>query len=415
MTPRVPAHIGRYPVSRLLARGGMGAVYLARHPVLGTSVALKTLDAGRSASDAQKRRFQREVDALAKLEHPHVVRVLEAGEEQGVPWFAMRLVEGPTLSERIREGPLPLEQVVTLGTQICSGLAAAHAAEILHRDLKPENVLCATGDRFVVTDFGLAKDLEVVESVRLSQTGMVQGTPRYWSPEQARGEGGRATRATDVYGLGATLYAALTGRPPIDGESWAEVLVATQSRQIPDPRALRPEVPEWLSRVVMRCLEREPTDRYPSMSEVREALERGPPPAEDEEVPRRSLAIPLALVASALTIGVVVWIYVVAPRAARSAREAEALIRVRALPATTWDELMARRGAQLELLEHLGDRAPRALRSRVVVDRSETARRMSERLWLVDALETAEREGDRVAAEDARRRLADPRLKPYER
>ena len=186
----VPAQIGPYPVVSLLARGGMGAVYLGRHPRLGYDVAIKVLRAGRAASDDQKRRFRREVAALAKLEHPNLVRVLESGEQEGVPWFAMRRVEGTNLEDRLhRGGPLPLAAVVELGKQLCSALSAAHAVGILHRDLKPDNVICTPTGQFVITDFGLAKDLEVQESVRLSRTGLRQGTPRYWSPEQAAGAG----------------------------------------------------------------------------------------------------------------------------------------------------------------------------------------------------------------------------------
>jgi TPR repeat protein len=186
----------------------------------------------------------------------------------------MRFVPGGTLEDRLRsEGTLPVDQVVDLGIQVAEALEAAHAAGVLHRDLKPENVLCAPDRRYVLTDFGLAKDLEVEESLRLSRTGQPMGTPGYWAPEQAFGLGGKATLATDVYLLGAVLYAALTGGAPIERETIIEMVVATRTCAPPPPSEVRPDLPAWLEAVVLRCLAKEPDDRYPSAAAVARALE----------------------------------------------------------------------------------------------------------------------------------------------
>ncbi|MBL4849622.1 MAG: serine/threonine protein kinase [Planctomycetes bacterium] len=276
--PRVSSprpQFGPYTTLGVLGQGGMGTVYLARHPDLGDEVAIKTLVQGRGATDVQRKRFQREVRALGQLQHPGLVEVLDAGEENGVPWFAMRRVAGGSLEERLRRGPLSVAEVIELGIQLCDALSVAHGQGILHRDLKPDNVLCTPEGRYVVTDFGLTKDIASAESVRLSQTGALQGTPGYWAPEQAGGRGKEATFATDVYGVGATLYAALTGIPPITGESMFELSIATLERA-PVPPSTLATVPARLERVVLRCLAKSPEDRFASMDLLAEALSRRP-------------------------------------------------------------------------------------------------------------------------------------------
>jgi eukaryotic-like serine/threonine-protein kinase len=264
--------IGRYSTLGVIGTGGMGTVYLARHPELGFELAIKVLLSGKGASEAQRKRFYREVRALGQLNHPGLVEVVEAGEQDGVPWFAMRRVAGESLEERLRRGdPLSAEAVVALGVQLCESLSAAHAIGILHRDLKPDNVLLNAERRYVVTDFGLAKELNRDESVRLTQADQLQGTPGYWAPEQAAGRGAEATTSVDVYGVGAVLYAALTGLPPIQGESLLEVVVATQERRPTSPSGFV-TISAGLERVVMRCLEKSPADRFESLAALCAAL-----------------------------------------------------------------------------------------------------------------------------------------------
>jgi serine/threonine protein kinase/tetratricopeptide (TPR) repeat protein len=263
---------GPYPTSGVLGSGGMGVVYLARDPKLGRDLAIKTLTAGRNAGETQRRRFQREARALAELSHPGLVSIVDAGVQDGVPWLAMLRVEGQTLEERIRsEGPLAPEGVCDLGVQLCAALAVAHGRGILHRDLKPENVLVTNDGRYVITDFGLTKDLAGEVSGDLSKTGALIGTPGYWAPEQAMGRSSQATPATDVYGLGAVLYAALTGVPPISAPSLLEAVVATKERP-PEPPSTRVDVPIGLEKVVLKCLEKSADDRYDSVDMLEEAL-----------------------------------------------------------------------------------------------------------------------------------------------
>ncbi|MGE0708169.1 MAG: protein kinase [Planctomycetota bacterium] len=263
-----PRRLGPYELLAQLAVGGTATVFRTRHPQLGTPLALK-VPRLHGADEARLRRFRREVHALGRLDHPHLVRVVDAGEDAGQPYMVMALVEGETLEARLERGPLPVAQAVELGLQVADGLAAAHAQGVLHRDLKPSNlVLAARGA--VVVDFGLTRDEEVAESLTLSRSGVILGTPGYWSPEQAGGQ--PAGAASDIYSLGATLYAALTGQPPAGGASFLEAVIATRELRPTAPRALRPEVPAALEQVVLRCLEKEPVARFPSMGALREAL-----------------------------------------------------------------------------------------------------------------------------------------------
>ena len=251
----------------------MGAIYAARDPVSGAELAIKVLSAGAGANSSQRTRFRREVAALQRLAHPNLVQIVDAGEEQGVPWLAMTRIQGETLAERIRYGPLDQDDALEIARQLCAALEVVHAAGLLHRDLKPDNVMLTEGSRVVLTDFGLAKDLEVAASVELSKTGVLIGTPGYWAPEQAAGESRSSDPRTDVYGVGATLYALLTGRPPVEAPSLTEAIIATLERSPARPRKLRPELSPSLERILLRCLEKEPERRYASVVELQSALE----------------------------------------------------------------------------------------------------------------------------------------------
>jgi len=273
-TPGVE-RIGPYEVVAELGRGGMGAVYRARDGRTGREVALKLLLAGRGAGERARRRTGTELRTLTRLRHPHVVPALDAGEHAGAPYLALGLVVGETLEARLRRGPLGVEAAVRLGRELAGALEHVHGQGVLHRDLKPDNVLLRAADgAALLTDFGLALDLEASRS-RVSKTGVFLGTPGYWPPEQARGELEGLGPAADVYGLGAVLYAALTGRPPVEGEAVVEYLEAVRFRRVPAVRSVRPEVPAWLSEVCRRCLEPAPEDRYGSAAEVGRALAAG--------------------------------------------------------------------------------------------------------------------------------------------
>ena len=296
--------VGPYTVVEEVARGGMGVVYRARGP-RGNAVALKLLHAQRATDARARTRFQLEVEALARLRHLNVVKILGAGEHAGRPWLALEFVEGTTLESRIEAGPLPVWEALRIVQQLARALDYVHGCGLLHRDLKPANVLLR-GDQALLTDFGLVLD-DAAEASRLTATGVFHGTPGYWAPEQARGDLASLGPGTDVYGLGAVLYACLTGRPPVQAESLVDFMRTVEFARTRPPRALRREVPAWLSELCMRCLAVDPAARPASAAEVARALTLAEAGA---QVPssRRRAGVAVGLLAGfALVLGVVWW------------------------------------------------------------------------------------------------------------
>jgi serine/threonine protein kinase/TPR repeat protein len=292
--------IGPYQILEELARGGMGAVFKALDPQ-GNTVAIKVLLSGKEASPAQRARFDREARALAKVNHPNVVRLLDVGEHGGGPYLVMDFHEEGSLEDALKKTLLSPECAARLGSQLAAGLGAVHSQGVLHRDLKPDNVLFSLNGAALLTDFGLAKDLNrESETQRLTKTGIFLGTPGFWAPEQASGRIQECGPATDVYGLGAVIYAALSGRPPIIGAGLIAILAATADERPPPLCSLRPEVPRDLESVVMRCLEKEPSARWQSARELRLALDAclhaSPAPS------RQELAAPLLAVIAVVAV-----------------------------------------------------------------------------------------------------------------
>ncbi len=256
----MPRRVGRFELGKELGRGGAGAVFEARDPTLGRTVALKLLHPALALRADWAARFRAEGPALAKLRHPNVVQVFEAGEADGVTFLAMELVPGPDLHTRLDDGPLPARAAAELVAALAAGLAHAHAAGLLHRDLKPHNVLLDPAGGPKIADFGLAAPLDG-GGTGLTATGEVVGTPNYLAPESLDGV---ADARTDVYGLGAVLYECLTGRPPFVGANPAIVLMQVRTADPVSPRALNPEVPPDLDTVCRKCLAKRPDRRYPT-------------------------------------------------------------------------------------------------------------------------------------------------------
>ena len=267
--PPTVRYFGDYELLEEVARGGMGIVYKARQASLNRVVALKMVLTGSFASAREVARFQAEAEAAANLDHPHIVPVYEVGEHEGQPYFSMKFVEGTSLATHPR-GDLRAE--VRGLIVVAEAVHHAHRRGVLHRDLKPSNVLVdALGDRHV-TDFGLAKRL--ADSDRsLTEPGAVLGTPRYMAPEQAAGRKD-LTVAADVYSLGVILYERLTGRPPFLGDNVLTLLRQVRETEPPRPSAIRPGLDRDLETVVLKCLDKDPTRRYPSAEALAEDLAR---------------------------------------------------------------------------------------------------------------------------------------------
>jgi WD40 repeat protein/tetratricopeptide (TPR) repeat protein len=273
-----------YEIQGELGRGGMGIVYKARQLKLNRLVALKMIRSGAHAHQEERVRFLLEAEAVARLSHPNIVQIYEIGEHDGCPFFCLEFVEGGSLEKQIAGTPQPPREAAALVELLARAMQHAHQAGIVHRDLKPGNVLlaaCGLAESPAkpqavlpkITDFGLARRLEE-EDNRLTQTGVVVGTPSYMAPEQARGEAHNIGPLVDVWALGAILYELLTGRPPFKGVSAAEtILLLTTTEPVP-PRRLAPAVPRDLETICLKCLQKEQAKRYASAGELANDLKR---------------------------------------------------------------------------------------------------------------------------------------------
>ena len=254
-----------------LGRGGMGVVYKCRQTSLNRVVALKLILAGGHASELHRSRFLREAEAAAGVSHPHVVQVFEAGAWAGQPYLVLEYCSGGTLAEQLRGVPMTRSRAASLLETLARAVHAAHECGVVHRDLKPQNVLLAADGSPKVTDFGLAKLIDSGEG--LTSTGVVMGTPAYMAPEQAAGRR-EVGSAADVYALGAILYECLTGRPPFRGANAMEILVQVLEREPEEPRRINPASDPDLAAIALKCLEKEPCDRYSSAAELADDLAR---------------------------------------------------------------------------------------------------------------------------------------------
>lgn len=264
-----PTQIAQYQILDKLGAGGMGSVYLGRHTETKQVAAIKVLPASLAQEDGFIDRFAREIDALRKLNNPHIVKLFESGVDGETYYYAMEYVAGETvLSLLRREKKLSWEKAFDIGVQVCRALKAAHDTGIIHRDLKPSNLLITPEGLVMLTDFGVA---QVFASTRLTVTGGIIGTAEYMSPEQAQGK--RATKQSDLYSLGAVLYALITGRPPFSGNTAIDVIQKHKFGQFEKPRTLVPDLPHWVEEILIQLLEKDPAKRPPNAMVLQRRME----------------------------------------------------------------------------------------------------------------------------------------------
>ena len=330
-------YFGDYEILRELGRGGMGVVFEARQVSLGRLVALKVIRAAELASEDDLRRFQNEAEAVAGLDHPGIVPIIEVGDHGGRKYFSMKLVVGRGLDD-LKSRYADPRAAAGLVSSVARAVHHAHQRGILHRDLKPSNILIDEEGRPHVTDFGLAKKVEA--DAGMTQSGAIMGTPSYMAPEQASGKRGSVTTSSDVYGLGAVLYDLLAGGPPFHEDSVLDTLVALQERE---PEAIRPKnskVDRDLETICLKCLEKDQRLRYKSAEALADDLDRwlvGEPIAARKVTPlergwkwaRRHPAVAglTTALAAALVIGLagITLLYVRAERERRMAIDARNL------------------------------------------------------------------------------------------
>ena len=268
--------IGEYTLLEELGGGGMGRVFRAVHRKLDRQVALKLLPQSLVQSPESVQRFHREVQVLARLSHPNIVAVHDAGTADGTHFYVMDLIEGDDLARLVEEhGPMPAEQALDCILQAARGLEYAHAQGIVHRDIKPSNLILDHDGTVKILDLGIARVQPQAEQAHddLTRTGCVLGTVDYMPPEQAL-DTRRADHRADIYSLGCTLYYLLTGQPVYGGDTVMERLVAHREHRIPSLKDACPAAPEWLNGVFQRMVAKKPRHRYQSVTEVISALER---------------------------------------------------------------------------------------------------------------------------------------------
>jgi serine/threonine protein kinase/Tfp pilus assembly protein PilF len=269
--PKMLGDFGDYELLEEIGQGGQGVVFRARQKSLNRTVALKVIGLGYWATKAHLKRFRREAEAAAGLDHSGIVPIYEVGDHEGSCYFSMKFVEGGQLDEIVKRQPIPIRRAVELIAKVARTVHYAHEHGILHRDIKPGNILLDAKGEPLLTDFGLARLVETESTV--THTMDVLGTPSYMAPEQAVGNNAAVSSATDVYGLGAVFYQVLTGHPPFAGGTTYETMRLLLDTEPRSPRLLNPKIDRDLSTVCLKCLEKDPKRRYSSALALAEDLE----------------------------------------------------------------------------------------------------------------------------------------------
>jgi len=269
--PQMLGRVGGYEVAGVVGAGGMGVVLRAIDRSLDRTVAIKVMAPHLATRGAARKRFAREAKAAAAVLHPNVIAIHSVSNDEALPYLVMPYVRGTSLQKRLAgEGPLSVQEILRIGSQIAAGLAAAHAQGLVHRDISPANILLEDGvERVTITDFGLAR---AVDDAAITTSGVLAGTPQYMSPEQARGEA--VDGRSDLFSLGSVLYAIAAGRPPFRAETTHGVLRRITDDEPAPIREINPDIPAWLCTIIVRLMSKRPDSRYQSAAEVAELLEQ---------------------------------------------------------------------------------------------------------------------------------------------
>jgi serine/threonine protein kinase/Flp pilus assembly protein TadD len=296
------AHFGpRYTIESLIGEGGMGKVYKAHDNDLDRTVALKLVRPELASDPNSMQRFKQELLLASRISHRNILRIHDLGDVGGVKFISMAYVQGQDLHDvLIKSGRMPVARALNIAKQLASALDAAHAEGVVHRDLKPRNVLIDESDHVYVSDFGLAKSLENESATSMTRAGEILGTPRYMSPEQA--ESKPADHRSDLYSLGVILFEMMTGDAPFGGNSTLQVMYQHVTAKPKDPKMANPELPDYLGKVILRCLEKNPAQRYQSAREVLHDLESGTPPTRVVRLRLAETGYPKWLIAAMIAI-----------------------------------------------------------------------------------------------------------------
>ena len=263
---------GRYWIVKELGKGSMGVVYQAYDPQIDRKIALKVLREDRTTSEAFVSRFLKEAKTIGRLSHPNIVTIYDAGKDQGTVYIAMEFIEGDPLNQVIEKRRFSLPEIVDLGIQVAETLDHAHQKGVVHRDIKPSNIIVQANGQIKITDFGIAHIEDSSQSIQ-TQAGEILGTPAYMSPEQvmSRPVDGRS----DLFSLGIILYELSTGQRPFSGENIAALFNAIAQESPTPPARINPTLPQNLSQIIMKCLNKKPEERFDTASGLAEALKRG--------------------------------------------------------------------------------------------------------------------------------------------